>query len=211
MNSSSSLGADVCGFAEAEAFSGAPEGHRPGDLLPGCRTVVVFGMRIPRGLMEVPPRILYAHFNYFTPKELDRIAYLTALHIEDASGASAVPLPADGPYEEWEPETKTGRGLLSMKHAAVLAGLGQLGKNTLLLNETYGNLLNLGALLTTLPLPGDPPAKSVCIPGCRRCLDACPVHALDGTAANQYLCRGNAYGVNARGYYLLGPAKVLQG
>ena len=26
------LGADACGVASASAFSGAPEGHRPGDL-----------------------------------------------------------------------------------------------------------------------------------------------------------------------------------
>ena len=193
------LGADVCGFADAAAFSGAPEGHRPTDIFPACRTVVVFARRIPQGLMEVSPRVLYAYFNYVTPHELDDIAYQTSLYIEDAFGALSVPLPADGPVDDWNAETLTARGVLSMKHAAVLAGLGQLGKNTLLLHPTYGNLLNIGALLTALALPPDPPAESICLAACRRCLDACPTGALDGVTADQQKCRPYTYGVNARG------------
>jgi epoxyqueuosine reductase QueG len=37
-----------------------------------------------------------------------------------------------------------------MKHAAVNAGIGALGKNTLLINKKYGNRLVIGAILTTL-------------------------------------------------------------
>ena len=40
----------------------------------------------------------------------------------------AVPIPADGPVEYWDEEELEGRGILSMKHAAVNAGLGTLGK-----------------------------------------------------------------------------------
>src|SRR5207244_12457021 len=43
-------GATVCGVADAVAFDAhAPEKHRPGDLLPGARSVVVVGGAQPRG------------------------------------------------------------------------------------------------------------------------------------------------------------------
>ena len=107
---------------------------------------------------------------------------------------------SDGPYEYWDAEKLEGRGLLSMKHAAVQAGIGTLGKNTLLLNSHYGNRLSIGAVLTDLDLPSDPLAEEICINGCQLCLDSCPVKALDGQTANQKLCRQHSYATNARGY-----------
>lgn len=59
-------------------------------------------------------------------------------------------------------------------------------------------MLSLGAVLTNLPLRSDPLAEALCIPDCRRCLDSCPVHALDGITAGQQLCRPHAYGTNGR-------------
>ena len=42
-------GATVCGIADAAAFEArAPAGHRPADLLPGARRVVVVGGAQPR-------------------------------------------------------------------------------------------------------------------------------------------------------------------
>jgi epoxyqueuosine reductase QueG len=87
-----------------------------------------------------------------------------------------------------------------MKHAAVLAGIGCMGKNTLLMNNLYGNRLSIGALLTELDMESDLPAENICIPGCRKCLDACPTKALDGFTAKQELCRPYTYGTNARGF-----------
>ncbi|HUL61673.1 MAG TPA: hypothetical protein VLT35_01315, partial [Methanocella sp.] len=87
------------------------------------------------------------------------------------------------------------RGAVSLKRAAVQAGLGRMGKNTLLGNDRYGNMLWLGGVLTTAELGADPVAAyGGCIPGCLLCLDACPVKALDGVSIDQRACGRHAFG-----------------
>ena len=192
-------GAALCGIADVERFADAPQGFHPRDIYADCRSVVVLGKAMPKGLAFVSPRIIYNHAGDINLAELDRIVLDTAMGIERMGGI-AVPLPSAGPYEYWESDTMTGKGLLSMRHAAVRAGLGSLGKNTLLINHDYGNMLNIGAVLTDLELHSDALSEALCTADCRRCLDACPVQALDGTTANQQLCRSHTYGANERGF-----------
>jgi len=64
---------------------------------------------------------------------------------------------------------------------AKYAGLGWLGKNTLLLNQMLGSFFFLGVILTTLDLEPSLGANELPPPdlcgSCRRCLDACPTQA----------------------------------
>ena len=193
-------GADVCGIANIEGFANAPEGFRPSDLFPDCKSVLVFGLSLPKGLAKVDSKLIYAHFNSISCSQVDSIAAKAAKQIEKELGGNAVPLPSDDPYDSWDPEKMKGHGLRSMKHAAVAAGLGTLGKSTLLLNSQYGNWLTLGAVLTDIALPSDPPAEELCIPGCDLCVKGCPAKAIDGKSVIQKKCRLNTYGTNARGF-----------
>ena len=183
------MGADLCGISPADRFNEAPKGFNPTDIYNECRSVVVFAKKLPREPLFLLNCIPYTYVNNLLTREVDRLGVEISLQFEKI-GIKAVPLPSDDPYEYWEPKQSYGRAILSMRHAGYLAGLGVLGKNTLLTNDKFGNMIQIGAILLNVPLEGDPIAKyEICPPDCNLCIESCPSKALNGKSVNQQLCR----------------------
>lgn len=195
------LGADLCGFAPSERFENAPRGFHPQDIYKYCKTVLVFAKRLPTESLLAASCVPYTHINSVVIQEVDYLTYKVSVKLQDLKIKNVI-IPTDDPYEYWESENCYGRAILSLRHAGYLAGLGFLGKNTLLINEKYGNMIQIGALLLDKEFEGDEISKQKCPDSCNLCLNACPQKALDGTTVNQKKCRSLSNYKNEKGYNL---------
>lgn len=176
------LGAKIVGIAEADRFGEALEGHRPNDILEDAKSVVVLAIPLLKCVLRNAPSREY-FLNYFMINyELNRIALELGRFLE-SEGYEAVPIPASHPYNVDE-----NRGDLSHRHAAVLAGIGSMGKNNLLITKNYGPRVRLVSIVTNAPLMGDSPLNENFCEGCEECIKFCPVNALETGYTNKEKC-----------------------
>jgi len=167
------------GFAPVNRFDKAPEKHHPAKICKNAETVIVFGIGVPRGMLHSPDyRLYFLHRTYHSVyMHLDELGLKLCNFIESQDSYLAVPIPTFAPlvYENMMPW-----GVLSLKHAAVNAGLGAFGRSGLMYHPEHGAMLRLGAVVTSAPLPGDPIVdKFPCPEKCRACQEICPSGAFD--------------------------------
>jgi len=187
------LGADIVGIASADRLANEPEGFKPTDLLPGAKSVVTVGIRQLQTYMQMAPDAPYAMYGYRQKNDqINSILWHTARQIERV-GYAAMPIEA---YAEGELFVDTtalpGRAERKMKakaqikgsfshvHAAVQAGLGEVGLNGQFLSPEYGPRVHLGSIITTAPLAADPLFQGKVCEGekCNKCVEACPANAI---------------------------------
>ena len=80
------------------------------------------------------------------------------------------------------------RHRISYKKAAVLAGLGALGKSQLLIHPEWGPWIWLRVVVTDARLAPDAPIDFSPCEGCSRCIEACPVGALSPDGIDRDIC-----------------------
>lgn len=167
-------GADLIGISSATSYHGAPRGHKPTDLMKGAKSVITMAVALPTGALENAPSREYSISYMKGNDEANRIAFRVARFLE-GKGCRAVHVPASPPYD-----VRLNFGDLSHRHAAVLAGLGVLGKNSLLLTPEHGARVRLVSVITDALLrPDDKMDVDLC-GRCVRCIRACPAKALKG-------------------------------
>lgn len=90
-------------------------------------------------------------------------------------------------YPDFEAKPCVDTVPISDKQWARRAGLGWIGRNTLLVNPVLGSYCNIGELVTPSPADSyDTPIENRC-GDCRACVAACPNHALSESRANSFV------------------------
>ncbi|MHC4365975.1 MAG: 4Fe-4S binding protein [Planctomycetota bacterium] len=195
-----SIGAEKCGDADVDRFRDAPKGFHPKDIYKDSQSVFVFLKQMPTEVILATNPVPYTNTAFLLYRELDKIG-VDVCRFMQSHGQHAIPIPADNPYLYWDEKNKRGQGIISLRHSAYLAGLGILGRNTLLINSELGNMVYIGAVLTNVKLEPDQLVENLKCPSkCTICINACPQKALDGVTVNQKLCRQISLYQSERGF-----------
>jgi epoxyqueuosine reductase QueG len=192
------LDIDLIGIASADRLAGAPEGHRPTDLLPGAKSVIVMAVGLAQGVVQTIFRAyedglrhaqcIYGTHGYaLIPNlHLKYAAYRMARFIEK-KGFMTTPLPS-GPGGGGAP--------LSHRHAAVAAGLGEFGWMSIVLSPQFGPRNRFVSVLTRAELAPDPfyAGPPLCDPSqCDICVKICPSGAISDTRTKTCMMGGNTF------------------
>ncbi|HJT31881.1 MAG TPA: tRNA epoxyqueuosine(34) reductase QueG [Pirellulales bacterium] len=160
----------AAGYAGEMAYLGhrADAYRHPRSVLDGARSLLLLAMnyrtRQPAEARAGQGRISrYAWGDDYHDVIHDRLKRLVAFFEAQAPGGRARGIVDTAPLLERE--------------FAQLAGLGWVGKNTLLLNQRLGSWFFLAALVTDAELAYDAPHAADHCGSCRACLDACPTGA----------------------------------
>ncbi len=168
-------GVELVGVAAAETFPDSVPRRPPHEVLPGARSVIVYGIPMLLGSILSNPRIATSHTKAVYD-ELDRIGYQVGRLLE-RKGYRAATVASYAPIE-MSKETRGLVGDLSLRHAAMAAGLGVWGRCRLVLNPRLGPRVRYGAIVSDAPLESDSPLKDELCADCDLCILACPVGAL---------------------------------
>ena len=168
------LGCDLVGVCSIEALKEwEEEGKR---ILPNASSVVIVACRHSSAAIDSNNLRMAQFDTHCVYDKLEGILNGLSVFLEDKEFL-AVSLPLYLPIK-MSKETQGLIGDISLRHAAVEAGLGEMGLNRLLLTKRFGPRVRLGALLTTASLKPDKRFTEKICNDCGECIKACPAEAI---------------------------------
>ena len=183
---------DRIGVVRLEDWKEIPVYRQATDLLPGAKSVIVLAMEVFAEVVnylssrvqvgETMLRDLFDSNTNLINGLLNQQAYdiVKGLH---KIGFKGLILPATGsPFDNRFLEAP-----FSYKDAALAAGLGIIGRHSLLLTPEYGPRIRLACVITDAPLKPAGPAEmeSPCIACGGACIKRCPARAIKQPENNQ--------------------------
>ncbi|MDF1545944.1 MAG: tRNA epoxyqueuosine(34) reductase QueG, partial [bacterium] len=196
-------GFDLCGITSpdrieeaASRFSGwLSEGHNgemdwlgknqarrvdPSQLMPNVKSIIMLGLNyyqadtkeVPEGHGRISRYARGRDYHKIIKKMTERLIYKLDEEIAVRQGRVA---DLSRRYKWW-----VDYGPFLERSYGAMAGLGFIGKNSMLINRKFGSWFFLSEIVTTLELePDDPTAVNHGRCGkCTRCIDACPTGAI---------------------------------
>lgn len=173
-------GADRFGIADLSSATDAIR-KQGGTLVAGYPRAISIGVTLIHPIVSLLAQnsrsnaILYRHHTYdVISTRIDQILSQVAGLIQQA-GYAAFPIPSSR-----RTDNDHIASVFSHKLAAHCAGLGWIGKNSLLITPDPGPRVRWGTVLTNAPLsPTGGPMNSRC-GSCTTCVEICPVGAITG-------------------------------
>lgn len=161
-----------------------PKRLDPRQLLPGARSIICVADRYHRGGADPPIDPGKGRVARYARGQDYHKAIKRRLHTLCDELVNRFPQAAFKACVDTAP--------LLEREMAQRAGLGAVGKHTLLIERGVGSYLLLGAIVTTLDLQPSEPAPPDPCSLCTRCIDACPTDAItpwsvDATRCISYL------------------------
>lgn len=193
INYSQEIGIDKIGFASADVFTQLKERLRqqqalnyqsgfekgtieertePQRLLPQAQSIISIALAYPTKIKNPPKSTKEDRRGIFC-----RASWGTDYHVVLRDRLEKLDAFIKQHYPDAVTKIMVDTGELSDRAVAERAGIGFIGKNTMLITREFGSFVYLGELITNIPFEPDQLLEESC-GDCRLCLDACPTGAL---------------------------------
>ena len=203
-NKAKELGATTCGIGNVELMRNEPMQHNPFSILPNAKTIIGFGIRIPKALYRaMDEQTQFYNYTALGVKYIDEtFAEIFLLKMGavienegyDACLQRSIPgfkvkgdkstnpevkqtyeLEFSSAVEEGKPAPDV---IIDQGLAAWVCGLGKKGIHGKIIAPKYGTFMRYVFIITDLELDFDEPFTDDLCDGCMECVKACPGHAI---------------------------------
>jgi len=155
-------------------------GDRRADMLYGIAIAIAVD---PAIVPFIPERATMEYYNEYQRinEKLDMISLAVQEHLSQ-QGYTAIAqtvgfVKKQRAQNDPQPDS---RASMPHKTVAALAGLGWIGKSSLLITERYGSAVRISSVLTDAPLAVNNAVYKCLCGSCRVCGEACPGHVIKG-------------------------------
>jgi len=208
------FGASICGIGDVELFRGDDIQHSPFSILPNAKSIIGFGIKVPRGLYNaMDNERQYYNYTNLGVKYIDEtFAEIFLLKMGnmienegyDACLQRSIPgfrvkgdkstnpevskiyeLQFASPVEEGKPVPDV---IIDYNKAAWVCGLGKEGLHGKVIVPKYGTFMRFVYIITDLPLEFDEPFTETLCDNCGECLKACPGKAISENGVDTWQC-----------------------
>ena len=208
------LGATVCGIGNVELLRNEPAQRNPFFILPNAKSIIGFGIKIPRGLYQaMENEAQYYNYTNLGVKYIDEtFAEIFLLKMGamienegyDACLQRSIPgfkIKGDKSTnpevsrifelelaEAVEPGKPAPDGIIDFNKAAQVCGLGAAGLHGKVIAPKYGSFMRWVYIITDLELEFDKPFGETLCDGCGKCINACPGKATSENGVDSWQC-----------------------
>jgi len=173
-------GIPIYGIAAVRQLQAARKNFSPQGLLKGAKSIICYGIPIPKGIIYANNDDLTLYWRYCNTqyRALDSSSNRLCLFLEERN-CLATPIYSCFP---WKVVNRRFLGHLPLVYWAEEAGLGRVSKCGLLVTPLYGTRILLGGAVTTQKLKPDEKLNKECCPlDCFDCVNVCPTKAIKRT------------------------------